>query len=41
MIKIYLPKSFQEINLYSAEIIFNEIFGITYNIETHTKIISL
>ena len=37
MIKIYIPKYFQELNQYSAKIIFDEVFGIKYELNTHSK----
>ena len=37
MIKIYIPNYFQELNQYSAKIIFDEVFGIKYELNTHSK----
>tara|TARA_B100001250_G_scaffold413746_1_gene448922 strand:+ start:2285 stop:3664 length:1380 start_codon:yes stop_codon:yes gene_type:complete len=37
MLKIYIPSDFQELNLYSAKIIFDEILGIKYELNTHAK----
>ena len=37
MIKIYIPKNFTKINEYASKIIFEEIFGLSYKIFTHSK----
>lgn len=37
MIKIYIPNYFQELNQYSAQIIFDEVLGIKYELNTHSK----